>query len=54
MDFYKYCFLSYLGRKAGMESTSEYTRKTEENYNGYLSKARAQKERVLNDKTLER
>lgn len=54
IDLYKFCFLSYLGREAGMKSTSEYNRETEESYDGYLLKARSQREKVVNDKPLER
>lgn len=51
IDFYRKCVLSQSGKDAGNKSMSEYLRETEDNYDKYLSKMRAQREKSVNYKT---
>lgn len=51
IDFYRKCVLSQSGKDAGNKRTSEYLRESVENYDKYLSKMRAQREKAKTDKT---
>lgn len=49
IDFYRKCVLSQSGKDAGNKSMSEYLRETEDNYDKYLSKMRAQRGKAINN-----
>lgn len=51
IDFYRKCVLSQSGKDAGNKSMSKYLREAEDNYDKYLSKMRAQRERAKTNKT---
>ena len=51
IDFYRKCVLSQSGKDAGNKSMSEYLRQTEDNYDKYLSKMRAQRKKAIDNRT---
>lgn len=47
IDFYRKCVLSQSGKDAGNKSMSEYLGESVDNYDKYLSKMRAQREKTV-------
>lgn len=51
IDFYRKSFLAQLGKDAGNQSMSEYTRNIITNYDKYLSKAKDQRTKPQTNKS---